>query len=308
LRYSRDRTLLPTSLQSAAWRVPTYYYTAHSSAYANNYTRRPSPNIRRRIAVVRQQRPLLPRKQYRTNQTFYARGFFGEGERTPRLSVWTKRERRPSASFHQVRLSNKILYKTKHLPKCFLSLESTPRLAIQITSCTAAMACPFVPEIYHNVDSAMQQYLSLRTQHEELVQYLDLIRQPSRSSAWPSSYSSVSPSSTPSLSCSPTTSQSILTTSPTSRRSRTSGFAPPLSASAASNSSLDTVWDEDVLCEVEGEEQRLAGVNEGIKRALTELLNCQDVRKDRSLRMWVQCQLMQTEKELRSGRRKRSSY
>jgi hypothetical protein len=61
------------------------------------------------------------------------------------------------------------------------------------------------------------------------------------------------------------------------------------------------------MCEVEAEEQRLSSVNEGIKRALTELLNCEAVRADRSLRMWVQCRLMETEKELRSGRRKRSA-
>jgi hypothetical protein len=48
-------------------------------------------------------------------------------------------------------------------------------------------------------------------------------------------------------------------------------------------------------------------VNESIKRVLTELLNCDTVRDDRALRTWVQCRLMDTEKELRTGRRRRSA-
>lgn len=48
-------------------------------------------------------------------------------------------------------------------------------------------------------------------------------------------------------------------------------------------------------------------VNEGIKRALTELLNGDQAKSDRSFRTWVQCRLMDTEKELRSERRRKSS-
>ena len=48
-------------------------------------------------------------------------------------------------------------------------------------------------------------------------------------------------------------------------------------------------------------------VNEGIKRALTELLNCDAGRSDPSFRMWVSCRLMEVEKELRVRRRRRSS-
>ena len=54
-------------------------------------------------------------------------------------------------------------------------------------------------------------------------------------------------------------------------------------------------------------EQKLFDVNEGIKRSLTELLNCESVRTDKTLRTMVQCRLMETEKELRSGRRRRSA-
>ena len=70
---------------------------------------------------------------------------------------------------------------------------------------------------------------------------------------------------------------------------------------------LEPVLDETLLEEVAAGEQKLWDVNEGIKRTLTELLNCETVRKDRRMRTWVQSRLMETEKELRSGRRRRSS-
>jgi hypothetical protein len=174
-------------------------------------------------------------------------------------------------------------------------------------------AASFASQPSHNLDLAMQKYLVLHSQHEELTQYLDVIRPPTRASTWSVAMMSsptscgTSPVSTPalSLSSSPTNSTFSL---PSPRRSRTHvAQLPPPNVNAGSTSSLDTVWDEDVMCEVEAEEQRLSSVNEGIKRALTELLNCEAVRSDRSLRMWVQCRLMETEKELRSGRRKRSA-
>ena len=59
--------------------------------------------------------------------------------------------------------------------------------------------------------------------------------------------------------------------------------------------------------EVAAGEQKLFDVNEGMKRALTELLNCEAVRRDKAMRTWVQTRLMETEKELRRGRRRRSS-
>lgn len=70
---------------------------------------------------------------------------------------------------------------------------------------------------------------------------------------------------------------------------------------------METVLDESTLNEVALEEAKLVDVNEGIKRALTELLNCRAVRGDRILRTWVQRRLMETEKELRLGRRRRSA-
>jgi hypothetical protein len=70
---------------------------------------------------------------------------------------------------------------------------------------------------------------------------------------------------------------------------------------------LDTIVDEDTVFEISPEEQRLCDVNEGIKRALTEMLNCETVRNDMNMRMWVQTRLMETEKELRTGRRRKGS-
>lgn len=58
---------------------------------------------------------------------------------------------------------------------------------------------------------------------------------------------------------------------------------------------------------ISAEEQRLFDVNESIKRALTEMLNCDIVRADNSMSMWTQTRLMEAEKELRSRRRCRSS-
>ncbi len=74
-----------------------------------------------------------------------------------------------------------------------------------------------------------------------------------------------------------------------------------------SHSTLEPVLDESLMEEMMAGQQKLSDVNEGIKRALTELLNCEAVRKDRTMRTWVQSRLMETEKELRSGRRRRSS-
>lgn len=69
---------------------------------------------------------------------------------------------------------------------------------------------------------------------------------------------------------------------------------------------IDAMMDVNTRAELALEEAKLCDVNEGIKRALTELLNCDLVREDRALRNWVQCRLMDTERELRYGRRRRS--
>lgn len=64
--------------------------------------------------------------------------------------------------------------------------------------------------------------------------------------------------------------------------------------------------DPTTLAEVLSEEARLFTINEGIKRSLTELLNCDTTRGDQGLRQWIMTRLLEVEKELRSGRRRRS--
>ena len=49
--------------------------------------------------------------------------------------------------------------------------------------------------------------------------------------------------------------------------------------------------------------RKLHDVNQQIKMALTELLNCESVRGDRLYRAWVQRRLMEAERELKEGRR-----
>ncbi|ORY69056.1 uncharacterized protein BCR38DRAFT_322149, partial [Pseudomassariella vexata] len=159
----------------------------------------------------------------------------------------------------------------------------------------------------HNGDFAMQKYLLLQSQHEELRQHMHELC-PTYSSATTGTSPSLSP--TRSISFSPTSSKH---TSPSRSRNhkRSSGGHSSASRSGSQGysvaNSLDTVLDEDIVMEMAVDEQKLCDVNEGIKRALTELLNCETVRKDRTMRTWVQSRLMDTERELRIGRRRRSN-
>lgn len=50
-------------------------------------------------------------------------------------------------------------------------------------------------------------------------------------------------------------------------------------------------------------ERKLYHVNQQIKTTLTELLNCESVKRDRLYRAWVQTRLMEAERELKQGRR-----
>jgi hypothetical protein len=142
---------------------------------------------------------------------------------------------------------------------------------------------------------ALQKYMLLQEQHRELCTHLDQIRP--RQSSTTSSLSTIS-----SPSSSPTRSSFCASPRQQGRRHHRAsrcGYTPePV---------LDTIPDEDTLFAISAEEQRLFDVNESIKRALTELLNCDTVRHDGKMRMWVQTRLMEAEKELRSGRRRKCS-
>lgn len=69
---------------------------------------------------------------------------------------------------------------------------------------------------------------------------------------------------------------------------------------------LEAFFDPATLAQMVTEEAKLVSVNEGIKRALTELLNCETVRSDQAFRSFCMTRLMETEHELRCGRRRRS--
>ncbi|KAI0106586.1 hypothetical protein K449DRAFT_400877 [Hypoxylon sp. EC38] len=153
----------------------------------------------------------------------------------------------------------------------------------------------------HNIDFAMQKYLLLQSQHEELRQHMhDLC--PSYTS---SSTAVTSPSVSPTRSFSGSSS-TMLSPSPSRSHRRSSLSSMRNSGHRSSQTQLEPVLDESLVEEIAAGEQKLFDVNEGIKRALTELLNCETVRKDQEMRTWVQTRLMDTERELRSGRRRRS--
>ncbi|CAH0017975.1 unnamed protein product [Clonostachys rhizophaga] len=157
----------------------------------------------------------------------------------------------------------------------------------------------------HNYTLAMQEYMDLQVERDELCNHLDQIR-PALSIN--TGYGSVS-----SPSASPTRYSASVSSSGSSRRHSRSGERRHHRVHARCSGwdetieTLDTIPDEETLFEITAEERRLFALNESIKRALTELLNCESVRCDRSMRLWVQSRLMETEKELRSGRRRRSS-
>ncbi|OTA77304.1 hypothetical protein M434DRAFT_58459, partial [Hypoxylon sp. CO27-5] len=92
--------------------------------------------------------------------------------------------------------------------------------------------------------------------------------------------------------------------SPSRSHRRSSLSSMRNSGHRSSQTQLEPVLDESLVEEIAAGEQKLFDVNEGIKRALTELLNCETVRKDQEMRTWVQTRLMDTERELRSGRRR----
>jgi len=162
----------------------------------------------------------------------------------------------------------------------------------------------------HNYHFSMQKYLLLQEQHDSLRQHLDQLYPIGTAVTSPTASPTrvgYSPASVPS---SPTSSRS----SSISRNIRSNHRRSSLPAQQSNNCgygtvpcSLQSILDESTLAELALEEARLSDVNEGIKRALTELLNCEAVRADRAMRNWVQCRLMDTERELRLSRRRRSS-
>ncbi|KAI1370188.1 hypothetical protein F4677DRAFT_383522 [Hypoxylon crocopeplum] len=153
----------------------------------------------------------------------------------------------------------------------------------------------------HNIDFAMQKYLLLQNEHAELQQHMYHLCPAYTTSSTAVTSPSVSP--TRSFSGSP---PAMLSPSPPRSHRRSSLPSTMNSRHRCSQTQLEPVLDESLIEEMAAGEQKLFDVNEGIKRALTELLNCETIRKDQAMRTWVQTRLMDTERELRSGRRRRS--
>ncbi|RKU49515.1 hypothetical protein DL546_008805 [Coniochaeta pulveracea] len=193
-----------------------------------------------------------------------------------------------------------------------ISLRSPPFPNRSAMTSTAAMPEPpkgLVRTVLNSDrDMALQEYLALQEEHQYLRQHLTSLRE----SAGPGSPTSPHPTCSPTPAVYASSEYSSRSTSWSHSRghhrssSRTSGVPRPLS-SLVPPSGLDTLIDESTIAEMAADEARLSDVNEGIKRALTELLNCETVRRDSLLRTWVQRRLMDTEKELRTGRRRRSA-
>ncbi|KAK8024604.1 hypothetical protein PG993_012670 [Apiospora rasikravindrae] len=167
---------------------------------------------------------------------------------------------------------------------------------------------------HHNGDFVLQKYLLLQNQHDELQQHMHELCPLYTTNS--SSTAVTSPSSSPTRMLNPRSSNSSISSAsstgslspPRSRQHRRRSSIPPASNGACGvYSQLAPVLDEEVMHEMAADEQMLCDVNEGIKRALTELLNCDKVRQDRAMRSWVQTRLMDTERELRTGRRRRSN-
>lgn len=158
----------------------------------------------------------------------------------------------------------------------------------------------------HSYTEAMQEYMDLQFIRNELCVHLDQLRPGSLSAVTSNSSNYSSPATSPTRSSSSSSSSSRRRHSRSGERRHHKAHARCSGWDDASET-LHTIPDEETLEEISVEEKRLFDVDESIKRALTELLNCEGVRHDRSMRLWVQSRLMETEKELRSGRRRRSS-
>ncbi|KAI0101696.1 hypothetical protein GGR51DRAFT_308274 [Nemania sp. FL0031] len=162
-----------------------------------------------------------------------------------------------------------------------------------------------------SLDFAMQEYLLLQDQHEELCQRLHELCPPasfpstttSSSLSIASMATSTTTTTPPSVSSTPSDGPSLSLSLPRDQQRMVIGG----SGHRIRTSQRGPVHDESLAGEVIKGERKLFDVNEGMKRALTELLNCEIVRQDRAMRTWVQTRLMETEKELRRERRRRSS-
>lgn len=174
----------------------------------------------------------------------------------------------------------------------------------------------------HNRELTLRRYLLLQEEHEIIRHHLDELS----ACSTPSTTATTSPVASPTRGAIGHSRQHRRSDSATRRasapqfnasrgpaRSRTSGRGPqraPMGLITSADKLVimegeDPVMDA-AMVEMASEEARLFTINEGIKRSLTELLNCETTRSDQTFRQWVMSRLMEVEQELRVGRRRRS--
>lgn len=161
----------------------------------------------------------------------------------------------------------------------------------------------------------LQRYLALHTQQSSIR------RQISESSSSPSP--PLSPKSQPSMRASPDMSSSEPSSagpSPTLESTRLPQLSPPAYAlpqpvnrpsptrKRSARPSIAPIPEDDSLDEFEAPsptKERAVQINHEIKTTLTDLLNCEAVRNDGKMRLWIQSRLMDAERELKRQRRTR---
>ena len=151
---------------------------------------------------------------------------------------------------------------------------------------------------------ALQKYLLLHSQHDALQKHLSQITpamaiRPSGASLG-ARHTSISNSFSSSASDDEYLSSSPPTHTRHHQRSGSIPYRRPMLKTR--RSSLPAVIDESIMNEMAEDEQKIVKVNQQIKGTLTELLNCQSVKRDERYRRWVQTKLMDAEKELKSKR------
>lgn len=155
----------------------------------------------------------------------------------------------------------------------------------------------------HNRELTLRRYMLLQDEHESIRQHLDQISTPS---------SATTTNTTTSPTLGPTRPSGHVRTDSAARRASMPQYDMPRprfhrrAGARVTSAELEMSSDPAALAQIASEEAKLVSVNEGIKRALTELLNCETVRSDQVFRSFCMTRLMETEQELRGGRRRRS--
>ncbi|KAH8785790.1 hypothetical protein F5883DRAFT_536076 [Diaporthe sp. PMI_573] len=180
--------------------------------------------------------------------------------------------------------------------------KSTPNAMMsQVPDSRLNLPADSLPQ--HNRELTLRRYMLLQDEHESIRQHLDQIS---------TSSSSATTKTTASLTLGPTRPSGHTRTDSAARRASMPQYDMPRprfhrrAGARVTSAELEMSSDPATLARIASEEARLVSVNEGIKRALTELLNCETVRSDQAFRSFCMTRLMETEQELRGGRRRRS--